>query len=122
MTTRAAKQQTSLTAESGWGYLRVQHELAGAAAFAMCHELERLARSGATGVFLDLGQVSVIDASGVVALVRVYSGFTHHGVALRVIGSSAEIRSRLEAVGLARVVDMEELPEPVALALSVATS
>ncbi len=121
MMQRAAKRDRDAD-PSGWVSHRVCHELAGAAAFRMCHELEALAGPTTRGVVLDLSAVTTLDASGVVALVRVYSGYTHRRVGLRIVGARDAVRIRLQSVGLTRLVDVAEQEPPPAIALSMATS
>ena len=121
MTQRAPK-RIRVEDHSGWVLHQVSHELVGAAAFRMCHALENLDRARTRGVVIDLSAVSTIDASGVVALVRIYSGYTHRRVGLRIVGAREDVRKRLESVGLTRLVEVADIQEPVSMALSMATS
>ncbi len=92
---------------------RVDHAMSGRGAFALCDDIADLALRRGSVLVLDLGAVEALDASGVVALVRVYTGCTRKQIALSLFDVRASVRETLARTGLTSLVAVYE-PAPVA--------
>ena len=83
---------------------RVEHELVGGGAFQLCRDVASLPLRGERTLRLDLGSVAEIDASGVVALVRIMNGCAAAGVPVELVDVAGAVRQRLQRTQLTRVV------------------
>ena len=67
--------------------------------------IQALLVGGATGLVLNLQDVSYIDSSGLGAMVEAFTVARHKGVRLTLLNPSERTRHLLEITGLARIVE-----------------
>jgi anti-anti-sigma regulatory factor len=85
----------------------VENHLVGHDALGLARELSALPLEQATGLTLSLRNVAVIDASGVAALVRLYSQFEAAGKVLDLVDVSASVFHELERVGIDACISVD---------------
>lgn len=85
---------------------RLGHGLAGAEAFRLCAEVAAMGLHAGDRLILDLAVVESVDASGMVALVRVTTGCARGGVDVELWAVQPQVQELLAKTGLDAVVEL----------------
>jgi anti-anti-sigma regulatory factor len=85
-----------------WSY-EVEGDLVGFEALGLPGALEGLELRAGDIMSLDMRRTRVMDASGLAAIVRIYSALVHRGVTLQLERVRPEITAQLTTLGLADV-------------------
>ncbi len=100
----------------------IRRQLAGAQALALPDELQRVPWETISCLELSFLQVRRVDASGVVALVRLYSQLARQGIRLVLIDVREAVRRELNRLNLTRLMPIIEADaQPSTLELVMAS-
>jgi anti-anti-sigma regulatory factor len=102
---QAAHDKERIMQSNMWTY-EVAGDLVGIEALGLPGAMEGLETAAGDIVSLDMRWVRVMDASGLAAIIRIYSAMVHRGVALQLERVRPELAQQLATLGLADVFPM----------------
>lgn len=101
-----------------WTY-EVAGDLVGIEALGLPGAMEGLETAAGDIVSLDMRQVRVMDASGLAAIIRIYSAMVHRDVTLQLERVRPELARQLATLGLSEVFSMTQPARPQRRSLSL---